>query len=174
MDIMILNFIQSIRNPVLDAFFKFYTTLGDFGLLWIVILLILFVQKKTRSLALWGAFALIIEFILVDGVLKYLVQRDRPFITYPLELIVKAPHGYSFPSGHAASSLAVSYFLFRNDVPLRRIILGAGFLMAFSRLYVYVHYPTDVFVGVVVGMGVAVAVDMFMKRPSNHLPYDVK
>lgn len=163
MELSILNWIQSLRTPGLDRFFAVFTTLGDHGELWLIILLILFVMKKTRKVAILGLIALVVELILVSGVIKPIVMRPRPFFVNPVDLVVPAPRGSSFPSGHAASSFAVVMTLYFNKIKYKPAYVTLAVIMAFSRLYVYVHYPSDVLVGTLLGIFIAYEVTKYQK-----------
>lgn len=167
MELAILDFIQSLRNPIFDKFFEVFTTLGNYGEVWIIIILLFMIKKETRKIAMFAVVALLLEVIVVEEVLKPIFIRERPFVVNPIPLIIKEPSGYSFPSGHAASAFAVTFFLFLNNVRFKNTLLILAGLMAFSRLYVYVHYPTDVLAGILIGMMIAVLINYFYKRSNK-------
>ena len=100
------------------------------------------------------AAALCIDLILCNGILKNLVARVRPFdVNTAVQLLVKAPRDFSFPSGHTAASFtAVMALYLTGEKKLFLPALVLAVLIAFSRLYLYVHYPTDVLGGVFVGL----------------------
>ena len=156
MDIAILDWMQMHRSPILDTLVPMITKLGDAGLVWIVIFGVLCIHKKTRMIGFMGFLALILEVVLVSGILKPIVMRDRPFIAYPLEILIRPPMGSSFPSGHAASSFAAATILFLYKVKGKWWYGVGALLIALSRLYLYVHYPSDVLVGSVIGIVVGV------------------
>lgn len=165
MEIKILDFIQSLRNPLLDEFFRFFTTIGNRAELWLVIIAILLCTKKYRKVAFYAILAIALEVLIVEGIVKNLVQRPRPFYAVQdIVLLIKEPSGFSFPSGHAASSFAVATLLYLNDVKFKKIIMTLASIMALSRLYVYVHYPTDVLVGVCLGIGIGYLMNYLMKN----------
>lgn len=167
MEMAILDFIQKFANPFFDWFFKVYTTLGNHGEIWIVIMVLLLIKKETRKIALFAVAALLIEYVSVEYIIKPLIERPRPFIVNDtIQLIIPKPSGYSFPSGHSASSFAVGYFLYLNNLKYKKTYLVLASLMAFSRLYVYVHYPTDVIVGVLLGIAIAYGM-YFIYKKSN-------
>lgn len=174
MEQAILDFIQTFRNPFLDQFFGIFTTLGNYGEVWIVIILCFMIKKETRKIAMFAVVALILEVIVVEEVLKPIFIRERPFIVNPIPLIIKEPSGYSFPSGHAASAFSVAFFLYLNNVRFKKTILILAGIMAFSRLYVYVHYPTDVLAGIVIGMGIATLIYYFYNRSNKFGHVSVK
>lgn len=154
MEIELLNMIQKIRTPLLDVFMSNITKLGNAGIIWIALTIILLLIPKTRKSGLILAVALIIDLILCNGILKPLVARIRPFdVNTAIQLIVAKPHDYSFPSGHTAASFtAVMALYLAGEKKLWKIALVIACLIAFSRLYLYVHYPTDVLGGIVAGV----------------------
>ncbi|ATD55700.1 phosphatase PAP2 family protein [Clostridium chauvoei] len=153
LDVNILTLIrENLTNPFLDKIMKTISSLGSGGLIWIVIAVILLCIKKYRKVGITLILALIIMTILGEGIIKHLVQRPRPFLVVPdIELIVKAPMSYSFPSGHTGSSFAAAFVLSSYFKDKKYLFLGIATLMGFSRLYLFVHYPSDVIAGVIVG-----------------------
>lgn len=157
-DFAVLDFIrENIANPVLDVIMKIITTSGDAGIIWIVAAVLCLIFKKTRKAGMCMAIALILVLLISNLTLKPLIARPRPFILREeIELIISAPSGFSFPSGHTASSFAAATGLFIYHKRLGIAALIWAFLIAFSRLYMYVHYPTDVMAGMLVGILCAV------------------
>lgn len=155
MDVRLLFWVQQFRNPFLDFFFKYLTMMGNHAELWFFIIFVLACFKKTRRAAYLALIALVIEVIIVSVIMKPLIMRPRPFMTYPYDLIIAPPSGSSFPSGHAASSIAVAFVLYFNKVKFRKVIMALGVLMAVSRVYLFVHYPSDVLFGFFTGVGIA-------------------
>ncbi len=158
-DFAILDAIGRIHNEVLTFILKIFTTAADNGYLWIGVCLLLIIIPRTRKTGLYAAAALAFVFILNDIVIKNLVTRDRPFIQRGgVELLIKPPGGYSFPSGHSAASFATATAIFIKSRRLGILCLIAAFIIAFSRLYFFVHFPTDVLVGSLLGAVGAIAV----------------
>lgn len=153
-DINILMFIREyFANPLMDKIMVLISTLGNIGFIWILIGIILIVNKKYRAMGIVLIIALLIEVTVVDGIVKNLVQRDRPFLAFPeMKLLIEMPTSYSFPSGHTASSFAAATVLGRYFRKYRYIAYGSAILMGFSRLYLFVHYPSDVIVGAIIGI----------------------
>ncbi len=147
-----------LQNAFFDAVMPLISKSGDVGLLWIVTGLLLYMfgcirgcpdVKKTAFLMLA---ALLASFLLGEEGLKHVFERPRPFETLPgVELLVVPPNSYSFPSGHTANAFAVSLVLARKNPVLAGPVLFLAVLMAFSRVYVGVHYPLDVLSGALVG-----------------------
>ncbi len=154
MEIEILDFIQTLRTPFGDWFFPLVTKLGNAGIIWIILALILLIIPKTRKYGAIVAIALIADLILCNGILKNLVARTRPFdVNTAVELLIKKPTDYSFPSGHTAAAFAAVTGLFltkQKKLWIPSLVLAL--ILAFSRLYLYVHYPTDILGGMVVGI----------------------
>lgn len=148
MEYNILDFIKCyIRSEWLDRCMVWITQLGNGGMIWILCTILLLLIPKTRK-----AGALGIEVICCNGILKPLVARIRPCDLRPeTVLLIAHPSGYSFPSGHTASSFAAAFSLCfsRNKLWIPAMALAA--LIGFSRLYLYVHFPSDVLAGIVLG-----------------------
>ncbi len=163
----ILLFLQNhARMPILNEILQFYTNLGNAGLIAILTCIILLLLPKTRRVGLTAAISLFIEFLIVNVLLKNAVARTRPYeVIEGLECITKLATDFSFPSGHTGSCFAVATVMFL-ELPKRYGIpaLFLAVLMAYSRLYVAVHYPTDVLAAFFIGVLVAVAVCYMMSR----------
>lgn len=134
------------------AFFAFITHFGDAGIFWIVIGLILVATKKNRKEGFQLLMAIALMALVVNVTIKPMVGRIRPFDVYPIDLLVKAPHDYSFPSGHTAVSFAAAYVLGESYPKFKLPVYLLASLIAFSRLVLFVHYPTDVLGGLVIGV----------------------
>jgi undecaprenyl-diphosphatase len=152
-DNAILNWFQSIQNDTLTWILKVLTSVGHAAILWILLGLILVLRKKTRWVGVTMLAALILCGLVGNLALKPLIARPRPCWVHP-EIVLKIanPTDYSFPSGHAMSSFAAATVVLLWN---RRSGIAAFFvavLMACSRLYFYVHYPTDVLAGALIGI----------------------
>ncbi|EQB3098773.1 phosphatase PAP2 family protein [Clostridium botulinum] len=154
MDIYLLDFIhKSIANDFLDKIMIFITSIGNLGLIWIAISVLLLISKKYKRVGMLCIATLILSSLIGEVVLKNLVQRGRPFTAIEgINLLVKAPKSFSFPSGHTASSFAVATVIGRKIKSFKLPIYILAFAIAFSRLYLYVHYPSDVLVGALIGI----------------------
>ena len=153
-DGQILLWIQEyLRFPALTSVMKDITNLGNAGILWILITIVLLLDKKTRNVGYMSALALIGSLIVDNILLKNLVARTRPFdVNTAVQLLVAKPRDYSFPSGHTAASFAsVTALYLAGEKKMWKAALVLAVLIALSRLYLYVHYPTDIIGGVVFG-----------------------
>ena len=164
-DIGVLYLIQdSLRSPILTSFLEFMTDLGNNGYVWIALAVLLMTIRKCRKAGLTTMLALVINVILANGILKHLVQRPRPFDTYGgLQVLIHRPADWSFPSGHASASFAAAFVLYHympKKFSIPALILAT--LIAFSRLYLGVHYPSDVIGGAAIGYLTAWASEKFM------------
>ncbi|MBE6588258.1 MAG: phosphatase PAP2 family protein [Ruminococcaceae bacterium] len=156
-DVSVLNWIQNnIANPFLDAFFSFITHLGDAGILWIITAVVMLFFKKTRKCGIMMGTALLLGLILGNGIMKNAFARVRPFnlegefgsIKTVADLLVPKPGDKSFPSGHTLGSFEAAFVLFGWNKKIGIPVIVLASLIAFSRLYLYLHFPTDVFAGV--------------------------
>lgn len=150
-DLSILDTLQGCRTPFLDKFLSAITHLGDHGYFWIVFALVLLCIPRTRKLGVCVALALLLDLLLCNIILKPLIARPRPYALREITLLISPPGDYSFPSGHAAAAFAATSALALRRSRLTVPVLILALVIAFSRLYLYVHYPTDVFAGILIG-----------------------
>lgn len=153
-ELSILDWIQTLHTPFLDKIMVFITRLGDAGIIWIVLSIVLLLIPKTRKSGAVMVVALVVDVLLCNIVLKNLVARTRPYdVNTGVHLLVAKLHDYSFPSGHTAASFAsVTTLYLAGEKKLWKFALVLACLIAISRLYLYVHYPTDVFGGILFGV----------------------
>ncbi|MDU4939810.1 MAG: phosphatase PAP2 family protein [Clostridium sp.] len=154
MDITILDWIQSVfKCAFLDWFMPIVTSLGNAGIVWIIICVLLLTYKKTRKYGVMMGCALILCLLIGNLFLKPVVARVRPFdINTAIDILIKKPLDFSFPSGHTMSSFAAATVLIYMDKKIGVISLILATIIGFSRLYLYVHYPSDVIVGLFMGV----------------------
>lgn len=153
-DFQILYWIQEhLRIAFLTPLFTGLTMLGNIGLIWILISVTLLFFKKTRTTGIICLMALLGSFLVNNVMLKNLVERARPFETYQMIVpLIGKPLDYSFPSGHTAASFACAGVLYRHfNKKAGAAFLLLAFLIAFSRLYLGVHYPSDIIAGGISG-----------------------
>lgn len=163
LDGQILLFIQEhVRNTVCDIFFGGITHLGDAGIFWVLLTIILLCFRQTRRAGLYSACALMASLVVNNLILKNLVGRVRPYeLVEGLQCIVAPALDASFPSGHTGASFASAVAVYRQ-LPRKFAVflIALASLIAFSRLYVGIHYPTDVLGGLVTGIGIGLLVNV--------------
>ena len=160
----ILDMIQGFRTFVFDNFILLITSLASY--VWYILIIGFLLNKPTRKLGVILAVAMILQYLVNGGVLKHLFARVRPCnVDTTVELLVKRPKGFSFPSGHSAAAFCAVGVLY--GAKIKRLLLPSfilACLIAFSRLYLYVHFPTDVLAGALcgffIGYGVLRAFDL--------------
>ena len=167
---ILLQIQQHLRTDMLTPFMKIVTFLGNGGWFWILCAVVLLAVPKTRKTGYAAVLSLIFGVIVTNLLLKNIVARPRPFaeIEALIPLIAK-PTDFSFPSGHTTASFAVALVMLRmlpKKIGIPAVVLAA--LVAFSRLYLGVHYPTDVLVGFVVALvGSSLAVWIVRMKVGN-------
>lgn len=137
----------------LDTVMPFITMFGDDGIFWIFLTLLGFAYKPTRKYAHVAAIGLLLCLLCGNMILKPMIARIRPFeINTAVHLLIQAPTDFSFPSGHSQASFAAAtaIFMWKKKWGIPALILAG--LVAFSRMYLYVHYPTDVMAGILFGV----------------------
>lgn len=157
------------KNCYCDRAMPYVTRLGDYGLLWILLALILLCFKKQRRAAWTLLFSLAVETIFCNAFLKPLVNRSRPFEIAPdIRPLIAPPKDRSFPSGHTGSSIAAVTGLYLSGCPFWKAALPIALLITWSRLYLCVHFITDILGGIGAGILSAFAghsiVNWFAKR----------
>lgn len=153
MELEILHAIQELHTDWLNAIMILVTTLGNGGIIWIALSLVLVVPKRTRVCGFTMMGAMLLSFLLGNLLLKNLIARPRPFmVDTSVTLLIPKPGEYSFPSGHTLNSVtaATVIFLYFKKAGIGAYVLAA--LIAFSRLYLFVHYPTDILGGILLGI----------------------
>ena len=151
---------ENLRNDFLTPIFKVITSLGNSGWFWIVCTLLCLFFAKYRKIGCLSALSLIGSLLINNLLLKNLVSRTRPYeAVYGLTRLIEKQHDFSFPSGHTGASFAAAVIFFiylprRFGVPA----LILAFLISFSRLYVGVHYVTDVVAGGLISTSIAICI----------------
>ena len=156
MELYILDWIQAhLRCGLLDAVLPVISWTCNHGELWILLALCLVIYKRTRRQGWTVATALVLDLVCCNLLLKPLIGRIRPFaVNTAVELLIPPPLDASFPSGHTAASFAAVFALKAAGSPLWKPALAVAVVIAFSRLYLYVHWPSDVLAGVLLGAAV--------------------
>ncbi len=151
---LLIKIQELTQNELLDRFFIVFTSLGDYGIIWITGGIVLLFFKKTRTSGILLLLSLLLTHVLNSVVLKNLINRPRPYETLAeVRRLIAAHPESSFPSGHAATAFGSAFVLvLREKNILGPLALTTAILMAFSRLYVGMHYPLDVLAGSLVGI----------------------
>ena len=156
-DLPILDWIQAnLQSSFMDKFMPFITIFGDAGIFWMVIAALLLIFPKTRKTGLGMAIAMVIGLIVCNITLKPLVARIRPYdlqaeLGVMIQLLCEAQHDFAFPSGHTIASFEAAVVMLKNSKKLGIPAMILAVLISFSRLYLYVHYPTDVIASIILG-----------------------
>jgi undecaprenyl-diphosphatase len=182
-DLPILEWIQeNVANGFLDFLMPIITIFGDAGIFWIACAAVMLIFPKTRKTGLAMGVALVMGLLVCNICLKPMVARMRPLV-YEVEilgnsaadllhsgqLLVGKPSDFSFPSGHTIASFEAAGVLMLNNKKLGIPALVLAILIAFSRMYLFVHYPTDVLVSVVLGTLFAILANYLVKKGADKL-----
>ena len=150
-DLPILDWIQAnMANPFLDFIMPWITLLGDAGIFWMICAAVLALTKKYRKVGFGMAIAMAMGLLVCNIILKPTVGRIRPYdfqesLGVTINLLIEKQHDFSFPSGQACTVMMLGSR--KLGIPATLLAI----LIAFSRLYLYVHYPTDVIASVILG-----------------------
>lgn len=182
-DLPILEWIQeNVANGFLDFLMPIITIFGDAGIFWIACAAVMLIFPKTRKTGLAMGVALVMGLLVCNICLKPMVARMRPLV-YEVEilgnsaadllhsgqLLVGKPSDFSFPSGHTIASFEAAGVLMLNNKKLGIPALVLAILIAFSRMYLFVHYPTDVLVSVVLGTLFAILANYLVNKGADKL-----
>ena len=160
-DLPVLDWIQAnIQCPFLDKIMPLITILGDGGAFWIACAVLMILLKKYRKAGFSAGLALIFGLLICNIFLKPTVERIRPYdfqeqMGVIINLLIDKEHSFSFPSGHTIASFEAATAILLRHKKLGTAAMILAILIAFSRMYLYVHYPTDVIVSVFLGIGLA-------------------
>ena len=173
-DLPILEWIAAnLYSAFGDAVMPIVTLLGDAGIFWIACAVALLFVPRYRQTGLAMGAALLIGLVVCNMTMKPLIARIRPYDYIKdmaeygyktVELLVETPHDYSFPSGHTLASFEAATVLMLNDKRLGIPAMVLAVLIAFSRRYLYVHYPTDVIFSIFLGIGIAYLGNFLVKK----------
>lgn len=171
-DFSILYFIQeNWRTDWLDLICAFLSWAFELGIPWLVLGAVLFCFKKTRAAGAILVCAVVLTFFFNELAIKNAINRERPCTIDPtIELIIKKPTSYSFPSGHTASCFAAAGTLLFTYKRLGIPLIAFSAFMGFSRMYLFVHFPTDVLAGAALGLLMAWVTVLIFRE----LKYDEK
>ncbi len=180
-DLPVLDWIAAnLWCPVLDVAMPIITILGDAGIFWIAVSVLFMITKKYRKTGIGMMLALLMGLLVCNIWLKPTVARIRPYdfqMQYFLKeipLLAGAMHDFSFPSGHTIASFEAAVVILLNNKKLGIAAMILACLIAFSRLYLYVHYPTDVICSVILGTAFAFLGNFLAGKIMNMLPEKLK
>lgn len=163
-----LDWLYQFRNPVMNAISIFFDYAGAHGEIWIAFTLLLLLFQRTRKAGFAMAVALVLYMAAGHFFLKPLFARPRPCdLNTSITMLVARPHGHSFPSGHTASGVAAAYALWLQNRKLGAPALVLAAFIAFTRLYLYVHFPTDILGGAVLGIVLGAAASAIANYVAN-------
>ena len=163
-----LDWLYQFRNPVMNTISIFFDYAGAHGEIWIAFTLLLLLFRRTRKAGFAMAVALVLYMATGHFFLKPLFARPRPCdVNTAITILVKRPHGHSFPSGHTASAFAAAFALWLQNRKLGVPALVLAAFIAFTRLYLYVHFPTDVLGGLVLGLALGFFASWIVDRLAN-------
>lgn len=167
MEMNIMYWIQNLHTPVLDQImvFIFNDIVGSKGEFWVILGTLLFLFPKTRKTGVCLLASYLLAYVLGDGLLKDLIARPRPCaVDESVALLVKRSTSYSCPSVHSmiAFASASAIFWYHKKLGIAALVFAA--LVALSRLYFFVHFPTDVLFGAALGFLIGTAVSLMMKK----------
>lgn len=165
-DFRILDFIrEKLSNGFFDFVMPKLTAVGNVGFIWIFVAAAMVISRKYRRNGLELAAGLVGCTLVGNLLLKNLIARQRPcWINDTIELLIAVPKDYSFPSGHTMASFAAAAIILHANKRLGIAAYILAAVIAFSRLYLYVHFPTDVLAGAVIGTVIGIAVCVFSKK----------
>lgn len=175
-DLPVLDWIaENLHNPVLDRLMPPITYLANSGIFWIISAVVLLAFSKMRKAGFAMGTALLLGFVVCNMTLKPLVARMRPWdyqllcFGKEISLLVAAPTDFSFPSGHTLASFesALALTAYHRKWGVGALVLAG--LIAFSRLYLYVHYPTDVLFSLVLSVPIALAAVWLVEKADHRI-----
>lgn len=168
-DFVVLDFIQAqLRCSFLDAVMPIVSMLGNGGAVWLFFAAVMLLKKTYRRRGCVLLIGLAVGFIVGNLLLKPIVARPRPsWVNLQFSLLIDNPSDYSFPSGHTLSSFIAAVFISMDNRKLSCVVIPLACLMAFSRLYLYVHYPSDVLAAVALAFVIAVSVHRLCCRKNK-------
>ena len=171
-DLPILDWIQNtMQCGFLDKIMPLITVLGDGGAFWIACAVLMMLLKKYRKAGFSAGLALIFGLLICNIFLKPTVARIRPYdfqeqMGVIINLLIEKEHSFSFPSGHTIASFEAATAILLRHKKLGTAAMVLAILIAFSRMYLYVHYPTDVIVSVFLGIGLALLASWIVNQVS--------
>ncbi len=153
------------RSDLLDFLVPKVSWFGNSGFIWIILAIVLLATKKYRRTGIALSAGLILCLILGNMFLKPIVARPRPCWIFDVQdMLIPIPEDFSFPSGHTYSSFLSAFVIFLQNKKWGIVTLLVAIIMAFTRLYLFVHFPTDILGGVVLGAVIFFIVRKILKK----------
>ncbi len=168
-DFSVLNWIQdNLKCGFLDFLMPKITFLGDKGLIWLLIAIILLITKKYRKTGIIMLVGMALGVLFGNLIIKNLIARTRPYdIETTIKLIISKPTGYSFPSGHTLASIISATVLSLTSKKFAIFSIPLAIMIAFSRMYLYVHYPSDILGATILGVAIGFFTYFFANKTTN-------
>ncbi len=163
---------NNLQCEFLDTLMPAVSWLGNSGFLWILLALCLFFYRKERKFGFVLLLSLAGTAVIANLILKPYVARPRPFDVLNLPILIKTPLDYSFPSGHTAAAFAFAVVSWKRNRQFGAGMLLFAVLMAFSRLYLCVHFPSDIIAGMLIGTSVALFI-LYIIQKRGILFYEI-
>lgn len=175
MELAFLHMLQELHQDWLNAVMIFFTTIGEGGICWIVLSVILALFPKTRKCGFTMMAAMAVTFLIGNVILKNVIARPRPCeVDKSVTLLIPFPSEYSFPSGHTSNGFAAAatLFLYYRGPGIGALFTAA--VIAFSRMYLFVHYPSDIAAGMVLGTLDACLIFFLFRKFGKEKTYEGK
>lgn len=159
LELRILYAIQGMHTDLMDLLMVTISTIGDKGMVWIAMAAALMFSRKTRRCGILMLVSMFLCLLFGNGLLKNLIARERPcWIDPSVPLLIANPWDYSFPSGHTMHAFTAAVVIFLHNRRAGLLVIAMAAVMAFSRMYLFVHFPTDILGGAIVGILAAMLV----------------
>ncbi|MDD3958957.1 MAG: phosphatase PAP2 family protein [Oscillospiraceae bacterium] len=159
-DIRALDWIyENLRSRRMDYIMRFLSLTGNIGLIWFLAAIMLYVTHVSPEATFCIVAALVISALFANLILKKTMRRERPFVSRDdRNTLIAPPSDFSFPSGHTFSSFAAATAILMHAPKLGIVAIFYAAGIAFSRLYLYVHYLSDVVFSIIFGVGTGILV----------------
>lgn len=168
-DWMILHFIQHyMRCPFLDFLMPKITMLGNSSLIWLLAAVLLFASKKYRKYGIALMAGILCGNLTCDVILKNIIARPRPCWIENVNLLIHMPKDYSFPSGHTLTAVISAVIITCANHRFGWAAIPLAILISFSRLYLFVHFPSDILTSIVFGIIIGLTAVSVVRRTPKH------